>query len=67
MKLSDMQKEVSLAMADCDMVASEVARKIHCTRNNIDYHCARIFEITGLNPKCFYDLVELVEAIRSGD
>lgn len=67
MKLSDTQKKVALEMAECDMVASEVARKINCNRNNVDYHCARIFEITGLNPKCFYDLVELVEMLRDGD
>lgn len=66
-ELSDKQKTVVVAMADCDMNEAEVGRIMHYRRNTIDYHCEQIFAKTGLNPKKFYDLVKLVELVKEGE
>lgn len=65
--LSDLRKDIVLTMADSNMNLCEVARKLYFSRRNIDYHCLKICEKTGLNPKNFYDLIKLVEMVKGGD
>lgn len=64
MAFDDRKREIILAMADCNMNLHEVADATHYHRNTVDYHCKQIFEKTGLNPRCFYDLVRLVCMVK---
>lgn len=64
MMLSKAKQEVIRVLADCDMNLSEAARVLRCSRNNVIQHANRIQEITGLDPRCFYDLIELLEVVR---
>ena len=62
--MTDKQKAIILSMADNDMNASKVGREFGCSRNGIQYNFERIEDETGLNPKKFYDLLELIEIIK---
>lgn len=59
--MSITDKEILIAFAECNMNASETARVLIYHRNNVDYHLERIEEKTGLDPKCFFDLVKLLQ------
>lgn len=59
--LTDLQKEVVLAIAECNMNVSEAARRIYRHRQTVEYHCRQMIELYGLDPRNFYDLVMLVE------
>lgn len=61
---SDRMREVILALAECDMNIQRAARRIYLSRSCMDYHIRRIHEKTGLNPRRFYDLEQLVEMQR---
>ena len=41
-------------------------RALYMTSGNVYYHLRRVEEKTGLNPTCFYDLVELVDMVKGG-
>ena len=56
---------ILLAYADCDMEVRKTARTIHGSDTMVNYHLAKIRRVTGLNPKCFYDLIKLVEMMRN--
>ena len=62
--LTDKQREVVLAFADCGMNVSKASKKIFRDRNTVLYHVKRIREATGKDPMNFYDLVELVEGVK---
>ena len=62
--LSDMQKEIIMAMADCSLRISEVAQKVYTCGDNVRRHIKQIEQKTGKNPRCFYDLIELVEMVK---
>ena len=64
--LSDKNKALILALAECDMNEAKVGRLMHYRRNTVAYHYKRIFAETGLNPSKFYDLVKLVELVKEG-
>lgn len=64
MVLNDRMREIILAMAECNMSLSEVSKVKHYHRNTVDYHCRQIRKKTGLNPRCFYDLVRLVCMVK---
>lgn len=66
-KMTDVRKEVILALADCNMNAAEAARKIHLSVETVFYHFRKIRELTGLDPKNFYDLAKLVMMVKGGD
>lgn len=52
-------KEIILEMCNCSMNASKVAREMNYSKGNILHHLDKIEEKYGLNPRKFYDLVEL--------
>ena len=54
-------KEVLIAYAENNMNVSETARVMMYHRNSIEYHLRNIKETTGLNPRCFFDLVKLLQ------
>lgn len=60
----DRKREIILAMADCNLSIAAVAEKLHFNRNNIVYHMNQIKKKTGLNPRNFYDLVELLKMLE---
>lgn len=58
------QIEIIKALAEVNMNASKVATLLHYHRNTIQYHLQSIEESTGLCPKNFYDLCELLKMIK---
>lgn len=70
---STMNKEdahIVIAMANHNMNVTDVARAIFAHRNTVLYHLDKVKRQTGLDPRRFYDLVELVrmaqEVLESG-
>lgn len=62
--LSDREKDLIRAMADCDLNVSEAARALYYARSTIDVRLNSIAKKTGLDPRCFYNEVELLELIE---
>ena len=60
-KMTDVDWAVVTAYADNDMSMCKAADSMFYHRNSVDYHLTNIKEKVGLNPKCFYDLVKLLE------
>lgn len=60
-------KKIVLAMAENDMKIGAVARQMNYHRNTVDWHLHRIQLECGLDPKRFYDLVELVKMAKEGN
>ncbi len=65
MALTDLEKEILLVYADCDMNAAETARRTFYHRNSIQYFLDRIYAKHGLNPLKFYDLCKLLDIIKN--
>lgn len=65
MKLTDLDREVVLAYADCNMCWYATARKLYMANGTADYHLRKVHKLTGLNPKRFYDLVKLVDMMKA--
>lgn len=61
MRLSDRHRKLIATFAECDMRVSNTARVMHVSSNTVDYQLNKITQETKLNPKCFYDLVKLVD------
>ena len=61
---------IVIAMANHNMNVTDVARAIFAHRNTVLYHLNKVKQQTGLDPRQFYDLVELVrmaqEVLESG-
>lgn len=61
---------IVIAMANHNMIVTDVARAIFTHRNTVLYHLNKVKQQTGLDPRRFYDLVELVrmaqEVLESG-
>ena len=52
---------IVIAMANHNMNVTDVARAIFTHRNTVLYHLDKVKRQTGLDPRRFYDLVELVK------
>lgn len=52
---------IVVAMANHNMNVTNVARAIFMHRNTATYHLDKVKRQTGLDPRRFYDLVELVK------
>lgn len=52
---------IVMAMANHNMNVTDVARAIFLHRNTVLYHLDKVKRQTGLDPRRFYDLVELVK------
>lgn len=61
MDLTEVDKQVILALAECDMKISKAARKLYMHRNTIYYHIELIKNKTGCDANKFYDLLKLVD------
>lgn len=65
--MSDLDKEVVIALAENNMNESKTGRALFMSRHTVEYYEARIKQITGLDPTNFYDLHKLVEMARKKD
>lgn len=63
-KLSKKQKACVLAMADCDMSMTRASQEIGIVYPTFYKRIITIEKTTGLNPRCFYDLVQLIEMVK---
>lgn len=52
---------IVVAMANHNMNVTDVAHAIFAHRNTVLYHLNKVKQQTGLDPRRFYDLVELVK------
>lgn len=52
---------IVIAMANHNMNVTDVARAIFAHRNTVLYHLDKVKRQTGLDPRRFYDLIELVK------
>ena len=57
---------IVVAMANHNMNVTDVARAIFAHRNTVLYHLDKVKQQTGLDPRRFYDLVELVKMVVFG-
>lgn len=60
MELSEERCEIIISLADNNMNITKVARLLYMHRNTVEYQINRIKEITGKDPRNFYDLYKLV-------
>ena len=63
--MTPLDKEIIRGMADNDMSVLAVAKSLFMHRNTINYHIERVRRETGLNPRNFYDLAELLKRIEA--
>lgn len=66
-ELDDVERNVIMAMADENLCASKAANSLYLHRNTVVYHLDQIQKITGLDPRKFYDLVELIDMLMKGE
>lgn len=52
---------IVVAMANHSMNIGEVSRQLFMHRNTVTYHLDKVKRQTGLDPRRFYDLIELVK------
>ncbi len=64
--MTETNKEVVLAYAENNMNAVQTAKNAHFHLNTVNRNLDKVLERTGLNPRVFYDLVELVRIIKEG-
>ena len=64
--LNDKQRAIVLAFAENDMSLQKTEDTVYYSAANIAHYLRRIAMLTGLDPKRFYDLVELVRKIKEG-
>lgn len=65
--LKEKDKLVILALADNGMQVKPTARAIDMHWNGVYYCIDRIYNKTGLDPRNFYDLHELVQMVNEED
>lgn len=63
-KITEIEKDIILALAKYDMNASLVSEKIYLAPSTLQYHIKQIKKYTGIDPLSFYGLVELLQNIR---
>lgn len=66
-ELDDVERNVIMAMADENLCVSKAANSLYLHRNTVVYHLDQIQMITGLDPRKFYDLVELIDMLMKGE
>ena len=66
-KLSGIQKKILLLYAENDMKLERVKRKLFYARGTLDYYLDQIRVKTGIDPRTFYGLAELVQKVNKGE
>lgn len=64
MKIYDREKDILLAFAHNDNSLKKTAQALYMTIPNVHYHIEKIKKRTGLNPRNFFDLGKLLEAVE---
>lgn len=64
--LTDKQKVFVMAFAENDMNLEKTAKAVFYSAPNVAHYLRRVAAGTGLDPKKFYDLVDLVRKIKEG-
>lgn len=59
-KLNETQARIILAMAQNGLKVQPAAQALHYSRTGADYHVHRIRELTGKDPRDFYDMCDLL-------
>ena len=59
-QLSETDWEIIKAYAECDTCVLKTKQKIYLAQQTINYHLSKIHRVTGLNPRKFYDLIDLL-------
>lgn len=62
--MNDRDVAILLAFADNNMSATATSRQLFMHVNSVYYHLNRVKHATGLDPKKFYDLVELTSLYK---
>lgn len=62
-KLTESDVETIISMAQNDMDLAKAARKGYISSNGMWYRVRRLAERTGLDARCFFDLVTLVRSV----
>ena len=65
--LSMAEREIILAFAENDMHVKQTARALYRSSGGMWYPFKKIKEHTGLDPRKFYDLIQLVNMCREGE
>ena len=65
-RLNKTEKEIILAFARNDMRVTYAEKELYMSAGSVCYHMKKIKEKTGLNPKNFYELIELVKEVKEG-
>ena len=60
--MTELDWEIIHQYADHDMSVSATARAMYMHENTIRYHLEKTYEVTGMNPRKFHDLVKLLNA-----
>jgi sugar diacid utilization regulator len=66
-KLGKQEKAILMSYAINDMKIERVRREFYYARSTIDYYLAKIYKITGIDPRTFYGLMELVQKVNKGE
>lgn len=64
-KLNRVDIDIVQAYADNNMVLQRAAEASHYARTSVRYRFDRVYKITGLDPRDFYQLHELVKEINA--
>ena len=62
--LKAIDQEVIRTMAECNMNFTEAGKKLYMHRTTVVEHANKIKKATGKDPKCFYDLMELLRMVQ---
>lgn len=63
-EMTPVRCEIVIALADCKMRIAAAARKLYMDYSTVRYHIGIIKNITGKDPRNFYDLADLVQLVK---
>lgn len=66
LKMTEDRKKVIFTYAECSMNAEKASRILFMAPESVRYHLRATHEVTGLDPRNFWDLVKLIKNINDG-
>lgn len=67
MALTEQDRDIIRELAEQDMNVSRAARALNLSPETVRWNIGRIARVTGLDPRRFYDLCELLDLMREGE
>ena len=64
--MTQTQKAVVIGMANNSLSVTKTAREMHYHHNTIQFHVQMIHKQTGLNPRNFFDMIQLYQEATGG-